>query len=213
MPPKELWDKVYVVLTGALVAAAFATLIAVWIQAVQTKKAAVAAMLNADYLRASAAAYLTLAETNQDVYVGIGVDPQSVFRIVNNGSTPAIDCRIHACTEIVVAPTASSPFVDFSDKAHRVRLGEPSTIDPGSGAFLEVVVGVGHPITPTEYKGLMGGNLVFAVWLYAEFADMFARRRYRNFGFYVEGKRLHLLPKYNDSGEMPAEDHKRQNPN
>jgi hypothetical protein len=40
MAPKDAWDKVYIVLTGCLVGVGIVTLIAVWVQAIETRKSA-----------------------------------------------------------------------------------------------------------------------------------------------------------------------------
>jgi hypothetical protein len=47
---KDAWDKTYIVLTAALVAIGCFTFIAIWIQAIETRKAAQAALLNAQSL-------------------------------------------------------------------------------------------------------------------------------------------------------------------
>lgn len=187
----------------------FPTLLLIAVQAIQTRKAAVAAKLNADYLRASAAAYLTLAESKENVSIGPGVNPKFKFTILNKGTTPAVKCKASYCTEIVVAEPFGASW-DFTDKAYRVELGETSTIDPiGSeplGGRSMILVDVGRPLTAEEANGLTTGSRVLAVWLSIEFTDVFDRRRYRNFGIYIgAGGGLYLLPKYNDSGDVVAE--------
>jgi hypothetical protein len=184
-------------------------------QSLETRKAAVAAKLNADYLRESAAAYLTLADSKENVTIGVGVNPTLKFFVVNKGTTPAVNCRIRYCTEIIVEPYESS--WDFTSRAYRAELGETSTIDPAGGDHIGgrsiIPIDVGHPLSAEEDNSLRTGSRVLAVWLNMEFTDVFKRRRYRNFGIYVgRGGVLCLLPKYNDSGEVPAE-HKSKKPN
>lgn len=92
-PLKDLWDKVYICLTGALVVIAAFSLRAIWIQAVQTKTAAEAALLNAKALinieRAWMGIYIQLAPRLSIAEHSASTTVTLEFTCTNHGKTPA----------------------------------------------------------------------------------------------------------------------------
>jgi hypothetical protein len=88
LPPvsvsKDRWDKLYIVLTAILVLIGSCTFIAIWIQAIETKKAARAALLNAQAVINAERAWLDIGFS--PVQFGATI---YCFYVFNLGKTPA----------------------------------------------------------------------------------------------------------------------------
>ena len=135
LPPKEIWDKAYVVLTMCLVVVGVATLTAVWLQAIETREAAEAATnslplmqeanrINLESLQAVQRAYVTFpyASESRDIPIvlltdsfGIAVSRRFQLPIDNTGNAPAQHVLIHVSFMEIKGPDGLPADFNYPD--------------------------------------------------------------------------------------------------
>jgi hypothetical protein len=146
MPPKDVWDKVYVILTGFLVGAAFATLIAVWRQAVETKKAAeatkesaqaardnIAFLINKERARIMVSVYRYVPEPPA-YFAGSRFRQEIGVRVVSYGATDAFITDATADVRISQLPS----HVAFTDRPVNLPPVLHPSLDKGTRIDLEL---------------------------------------------------------------------------
>jgi hypothetical protein len=132
MPPKEIWDKVYVILTGALVGVGIITLIAIWIQAFETGKATKAMLHQVEIQREALRPRLVIKPaTNPYPDMALGKLVLIDVSVINTGGVPAYAVNVETWLEFL-----ELPFVDFTANATHYQ-----------GRKISV-----HPSQPTNYQ-------------------------------------------------------------
>ncbi len=127
LPDKDRWDKAYIVFTSILVGVGIVTLIAIWYQAVKTRDAAEAALLNAHALINTERAWVVVKEERTNTYS---------FRLTieNVGKTPAK--LISNFLEVAILNRGQKLSPEPVYKTEHYEGLQPSLISPGDTRFI-----------------------------------------------------------------------------
>lgn len=222
MPPKEIWDKMYVCFTGALVAVAIATLIAIWIQAVQTRKAAEAAKesakaakMTADVMMVSMLPQLSVGGNNLTKQLEVGGVPRVELIVENKGDTDALQCRWESWIEIIPADaTNSGPACGFSPAADHFVSDTTFPIFSRSKTPVTLNIPIrNHTLSADELTDLKRLRTFLCVRLLIRYRTVFDTAQsdedwYFGVGLFVLADGFGFLSQYGEYGKKG-----RQNPN
>jgi hypothetical protein len=159
LPDKDIWDKSYIFLTGALVFIGALTLGAIWYQAVQTKKATMGVERNTEAFVRSQRPIIAC-----DPHKDSGQGWHPIFDLIannrmrldlfNRGQTNAFHCHSEMWIELV-PHTANASFVGmedftFTDKAVYFAPTHAFRIHPNQGPVV-MNIPMGRDLSPAEH--------------------------------------------------------------
>jgi hypothetical protein len=123
-----------------------------------------------------------------------GSAPRIKIRVNNVGATTAYDCRYETWIEVL-----PFPFTSFSDHADHVDVINPCALYPNHQPLI-INIPIRAGLSDDERLDILNLRRFVCIRVSFTYKDVFRwRRRYANFGFYVENNGLAFLPKYNDA--------------
>lgn len=177
-----------------LVFAAFVTLIVIAWQAVEMRRATQAMRENTDVVIKSQSPQIAAdAHGNPSRTLLDHNEPRVQLDLFNRGLTPAYGVVYDSWIELL-----PQPFVDFTPSADHFKSTEESVLYPNHSP-ITVNIPIRSGLTEPQLTDLTKLRLYACVRVRVEYRDLFKRKRFADFGFYITAEGLGFLPKYNSA--------------
>jgi hypothetical protein len=119
--------------------------------------------------------------------------PRVLIELKNTGLTPAYDSTWETWIELL-----QFPFKDFTDAAEHHDSSEDRSVMYPNHDPVTIDIPITKGITEQQLSDLRHLRLYACVRVRVRYRDAFSSVNVTNFGFYVLGRGLGFLPKYND---------------
>ena len=175
-----------------LVGAAFATLIVVAWQAIETRRATQAMRDNTKvFIESQRPQIAAKAHGDPTKTLLERGSPRVEISVFNRGLTPAYRLLYESWIELL-----PFPFVDFTAAADHFKSHEENVLYPNHDPMiLNIPIRAG--VTEQQLTDLRHLHLFACVRVRVQYVDAFETERFSDFGFYITSNGLGFLPKYN----------------